>query len=122
MGWVINKKNEIKFVTYCLVARRLDDLADVSTVPQINNKHIYPAFFPLPPLAEQRAIADFLDAQTAKLDTLIAKKRALIETLREKRTALISQTVTRGLPAEAARVAGFNPQPTAGSNRVFSVT
>lgn len=66
---------------------------------------------PLPPLAEQHAIADFLDAETGKLDTLIAKKRELIEKLKEKRTALISRTVTRGLLPEAARAAGLNPPP-----------
>lgn len=69
------------------------------------------AWLPLPPLAEQRAIADFLDRQTAKLDTLISKKRALVERLKAKRSALISRTVTRGLPPEAARAAGFDPEP-----------
>ena len=59
----------------------------------------------------QRAIADFLDAQTAKIDTLVAKKRTLIERLKEKRTALISRTVTRGLPPDAARAAGLDPHP-----------
>lgn len=66
---------------------------------------------PLPPLPEQRAIADFLDAETARLDTLVAKKRELIEKLKEKRSALISRTVTRGLPPEAARAVGLNPNP-----------
>ncbi len=65
-----------------------------------------PLVFPSSP--EQRAIADFLDAETAKLDTLVATKRELIEKLTEKRTALISLTVTRGLPPEAARAAGIN--------------
>ena len=41
----------------------------------------------------------------------MTKKRALIEKLKEKRTALISRTVTRGLPPEAARAAGFDPHP-----------
>lgn len=53
--------------------------------------------FPLPPLEEQRSIVRFLDAKTAQIDALIAKKRQLIETLKEKRQALISRTVTRGL-------------------------
>jgi type I restriction enzyme S subunit len=66
---------------------------------------------PLPPSKEQRTIADFLDAETAKLDTLVATKRELIEKLMEKRTALISRTVTRGLPPEAAHAAGINPNP-----------
>jgi type I restriction enzyme S subunit len=50
-----------------------------------------------PPEAEQKAITAFLDRETGRIDTLIAKKRELIESLNEKRTALISRTVTRGL-------------------------
>ncbi|MDD2467742.1 MAG: restriction endonuclease subunit S [Desulfobulbus sp.] len=64
---------------------------------------------PLPPLPEQTAIADFLDQETGRIDTLVAKKRRLIALLGEKRTALISRTVTRGLPAEAARELGLEP-------------
>lgn len=41
----------------------------------------------------------------------MAKKRVLIEKLKEKRTALISRTVTRGLPPEAARASGHDPHP-----------
>ena len=52
---------------------------------------------PLPPLPEQRAIAAFLDRETAKIDALVAKKERLIELLQEKRTALISHAVTKGL-------------------------
>ena len=52
---------------------------------------------PIPPLAEQRAIATFLDRETAKIDALVSKKERLIELLQEKRTALISHTVTKGL-------------------------
>lgn len=48
-------------------------------------------------LPEQRAIAAFLDRETAKIDELIEKKRRLIELLEEKRTALISHVVTKGL-------------------------
>lgn len=70
------------------------------------------AWLPLPSLPEQRAIATFLDAQTGKIDTLVAKKRELIEKLKEKRAAVISRAVTRGLPPEAgARAAGLDPHP-----------
>jgi type I restriction enzyme S subunit len=69
------------------------------------------AWIALPPLSEQRAIAAFLDAQTSKLDTLIAKKRELIDKLKEKRAALITRTVTRGLPPDVAKAAGLDPQP-----------
>ena len=52
---------------------------------------------PLPPYPEQRAIAAFLDRETAKIDALVARKERLIELLQEKRTALITRAVTRGL-------------------------
>jgi type I restriction enzyme S subunit len=69
------------------------------------------AWLPIPPLPDQRAITDFLDRETARIDTLVAKNRTLIERLKEKRTALISRTVTRGLPPDAARAAGLDPRP-----------
>lgn len=53
--------------------------------------------FPVPPLAEQVTIADFLDRETAKIDALIAKQEQLIATLREDRTATITHAVTKGL-------------------------
>jgi type I restriction enzyme S subunit len=77
--------------------------------PAVNASEIGTIPVPLPPADEQHAIADFLDRETAKIDTLVAKKRTLIERLKEKRTALISCTVTRGLPSEAARAAGLDP-------------
>ena len=64
-----------------------------------------------PPLLVQQAIAAHLDRETAKIDTLIAKKRELIAKLKEQRSALISRTVTRGLPPEAAQAAGLDPNP-----------
>ncbi len=64
---------------------------------------------PLPSPDEQTTIADFLDRETGRIDTLVAKKRALIGLLKEKRSALISRTVTRGLPAEVAHGFGLEP-------------
>ena len=51
----------------------------------------------VPPESEQRAIAAFLDRETARIDALVAKKERLIELLQEKRTALITRAVTKGL-------------------------
>ena len=58
---------------------------------------------PLPELREQLAIAAFLDRETAKINALVAKKERLIELLQEKRTALITRAVTRGLDPNVAR-------------------
>lgn len=55
------------------------------------------------PLEEQRAIATFLDRETARIDELLAKKERLIELLQEKRTALITRAVTKGLNPSAPR-------------------
>jgi type I restriction enzyme, S subunit len=55
----------------------------------------------LPPLPEQTSIAAFLDRETARIDALIDKKQQLIALLKEKRTALITRAVTRGLDANA---------------------
>ena len=52
---------------------------------------------PAMPPRRQRAIADFLDRETERIDRLVEKKRRLIELLEEKRTALISHAVTKGL-------------------------
>ena len=56
---------------------------------------------PLPPIPEQRAIADFLDRQTSRIDRLVRKKERLIELLKEKRASLISHAVTRGPDPDA---------------------
>lgn len=55
----------------------------------------------LPPLAEQTQIAKFLDYETAKIDALIAKQQQLIALLKEKRQAVISHAVTKGLNPDA---------------------
>lgn len=52
---------------------------------------------PVPPIEEQRAIAEFLDRETAKIDKIIEKQERLIELLNEKRQAVISHAVTKGL-------------------------
>lgn len=64
-----------------------------------------------PPPREQRAIADYLDRKAGGLAASLEKQDSLLECLREKRAALITRTVTRGLPPKEARAAGFDPAP-----------
>jgi type I restriction enzyme S subunit len=54
-----------------------------------------------PPVKEQQTIATFLDRETAKIDALIAEQQQLIELLKEKRQAVISHAVTKGLNPDA---------------------
>lgn len=69
----------------------------------------------IPPLAEQRSIAVVLDRKTAAIDALIAKKERQIDLLQEKRQALITQAVTRGLdpkiPLRLVRAPWFDQVP-----------
>ncbi len=71
--------------------------------------------FPIAPIEEQQAIADFLDLETAKIDALVAGKERLIELLQEKRTALITRAVTQGLdpkiPMENSRARWLGTTP-----------
>ena len=55
----------------------------------------------IPPLPEQTAIAEFLDRETGKIDGLVAEQRRLMELLKEKRQAVISHAVTKGLNPHA---------------------
>jgi type I restriction enzyme, S subunit len=55
----------------------------------------------LPPFAEQANIAEFLDRETGKIDGLVAEQQRLMELLKEKRQAVISHTVTKGLNPRA---------------------
>jgi type I restriction enzyme S subunit len=66
----------------------------IDHLPAVQLKHYR---FPFAPSAEQRAIAAFLDRETAKIDALVAKKERLIELLREKRGALITRAFTPGV-------------------------
>lgn len=108
---------DIRFLEYLASSEVFRQRLD-SWVQSVTRSHqrarpeeIYRFWSAWPDPVEQRAIADFLDRETAKIDALIAKKRTLIERLQEKRTALISRTVTRGLPPAAARAAGLDPNP-----------
>jgi type I restriction enzyme, S subunit len=72
-----------------------------ATVESLENEFLTNTILPVPSLPEQRAIAAFLDRKTAQIDAVVAKKRRLIQRLQEKRQALISHAVTKGLDPHA---------------------
>jgi len=69
--------------------------------PAIRADEIMALSVPVPSIREQRQIADFLDHETTKIDALIEEQRRLIELLEEKRQAVISHAVTKGLDPDA---------------------
>jgi type I restriction enzyme, S subunit len=83
-----------------LIARIIARSVGVS-YPAINASELMRLDVPLPPLPEQRSIAIFLDRETAKIDELITEQQRLIDLLKEKRQAVISHAVTKGLNPEA---------------------
>ena len=93
------------YLAYCLLnapyIRWIDTLTYGAKMPRVSPDEVTCSFFPLPPLPERRAIAAFLDRETARSDALVSQKERLMELLQEKRTALITRAVTRGLEPNA---------------------
>ena len=92
---------ESSFASYALRAPHFLERVVANSVgvsyPAINANSLACFPIPYPEVDEQRAIADFLDREAAKIDALVARKERLIELLQEKRAALITRAVTRGL-------------------------
>ena len=73
-----------------------------TTVKHLSSSQVEKSFIAVPPEdGEQEAIASFLDRETCKIDALIAEQQRLIELLKEKRQAVISHAVTKGLNPDA---------------------
>ena len=70
-------------------------------MPSIVASQILDCKFPFPPLAEQKVIADFLDAKCCEIDGLLADLDAEVKTLTEYKKSIIAETVTRGLNPNA---------------------
>ena len=96
---VRNKNTDRHFLYYLLVTSNeyLNSLGTGSTYTAITVDDVRNISIPLPPLETQKQIADFLDNETTRIDMLITKKQRQIELLQEKRQAIITQAVTKGL-------------------------
>lgn len=78
-----------------LLAVLVDEAAHGTKAIRMDRWRVTPV--QIPPKDEQRAIVEFLDREAARINELVAKKERLIELLQEKRAALITQAVTKGL-------------------------
>lgn len=99
------EKADSEFLSYMLnsafVASQKTQMAKGDIVVHIYSSDLRDIVLPLPPLPEQRAIATYLDERTARIDGLVARQRRLVQLLKEKRQALITRAVTRGLNPNA---------------------
>jgi type I restriction enzyme S subunit len=93
------------FAQYRMLTHEFIDIVDGSTygsrMPRASWEFVGGMPMALPPAKEQTAIATLLDRETAKIDALIAEQQRLIELLQEKRQAVISHAVTKGLNPDA---------------------
>lgn len=102
-GFAVVRPRQLQnsFASYALRAPEFVERVVAHSVgvsyPAINANELSCFAIAYPKPDEQRLIATFLDRETAKIDALVAKKERLIELLQEKRTALITRAVTRGL-------------------------
>ncbi len=97
-GKRINKKITPKYLYYYQIGFRLNLFQfDRTAIPQITVEQVKENPILIFDVKEQTAIAEFLDRETARIDAVIEKKKKLIELLKEKRTALITKAVTKGL-------------------------
>lgn len=101
-----------RYALYYMLARPFHTFATVTSMrvkmPKINREEIAAAPWLVPPSDEQQAIADYLDRETARIDTLIEEQQHLIGLLRERRAAVITHAATRGLDG-APLVDSHNP-------------
>lgn len=95
------KQVEVHWLGETLRAMNLNQYSVSAAQPGLSVEAIVNLFIPWPPRDEQRTISTFLDHETAKIDALIAEQQRLIELLQEKRQAVISHAVTKGLNPDA---------------------
>ena len=91
----------ISFWYYLLKIVDMNWFDNGGTIPSVNNEKLKNFYFPLPPLAEQKKIADFLDKKCSAIDSALDTAKKLVEKLREYKKSLIIETVTKGLNPSA---------------------
>ena len=96
---VLGPRIDPRFLHYCATAMPLGACRTGTAVPSMTREDLAALVIPLPPRPRQRAIADHLDGETARIDALIARHRQLIALLRERRHSLIWTTTRCGSDA-----------------------
>jgi type I restriction enzyme S subunit len=97
----IKSEDEVVWLGEILRSMDLNQYSQSVAQPGIAVDVIANIEIPVPPLIEQRTIAAYLDRETARLDRLVAAKERVLGLLAEKRRALITRAVTRGLDPRA---------------------
>jgi type I restriction enzyme, S subunit len=103
---VRSENNDTRYLKYCLMqsssAGWFDVLCNRATIAHFTVEKFREFRIHIPAPNIQRLIADYLDRETERIDALVAEKKCMLALLEEKRTALISHTITRGLNPDAS--------------------
>lgn len=97
----VHSAHVVRWLGEVLRSMNLNQYSQSAAQPGISVEVIENLSVPVPPEPEQQAIANYLDRETAHIDGLIAEKERMLALLEEKRAALISRIVTRGLDPTA---------------------
>lgn len=94
--------NHPRFVYYKLIAMNLSSFDTGSSNPTVNRNLVHPVLVSWPPVAEQQAIAAFLDSELSRIGRMIDRIESAIASLREYRAALISAAITGNIDLRKA--------------------
>ena len=93
----IGRETNVKFFYYCALTIEFNRYATNTALPSMTQEVLGQIPFAMPSYTEQGRIATHLDRETTRIDGLVSQKTRFIELLREKRQAMISHAVTKGL-------------------------
>lgn len=99
-----------RFIDYALQhslrSGQTELLVNTATIPHFTAEKVAAVRAPFPDLIEQRAIADFLDRETAQIDAMVDAQERLVALLDERRTAAVKRAVFRGVRSDPLRPSG----------------
>jgi type I restriction enzyme, S subunit len=104
MALLNNKALHQKYFFYVCktVEKEIKQMTIGMGIPHVNGDYLKENLIPIPTIQEQTAIATFLNHETSKIDALIAEQARLIDLLKEKRHAIVSHAVTKGINPDAS--------------------
>lgn len=95
MGLTTN--NNVRFMAYVLYGRGLSDIGDVTTIPQINKKHIDVLKIPVPSINEQEVIVEYLDTKCSEIDATAEDIQKEISLLEDYKKSLVYNVISKGI-------------------------
>lgn len=101
-GFILSEGVESRFLQLAMSCIPFDYLVNPGAVPSLSDKNLMAMKIPLPPIDVQRKVSGEVDAQTSRIDELIAESEDLIALSQERRAALITAAVTGQIDVRAA--------------------